>query len=451
MRASEGFTDGRTMTKPYNEQQIDTVVPIPSPASPRLSARQVLPAIAGIYISQTLLTAITTQSLPTLLRDAGASLEMAGLAALWWLPWGLKFLWASAVEGWRLPAHDPRRRSRTLLLAGQWLLAGILLGMGMASLNGLLPLQTHGVWILALLLASALVASTTDIACDGFTVEQLASQQRGWGNVAQVGGSYVGAMLGGGGFLLIVSHYGLPQALLATALAIVALGLPMLALREPPRTPAAQDDGHRPSLLHALRRPQVVHGLLLLLLGSIGVRLTLSMMGPLLLDHGVSMERLGWLFGTFSVFAGLTGAFLGGALVRRAPGWRAVWQAVGLEACVLVALAATAAAGNAPQWALIALVGLMFGAMACAWVALYSVLMGIASPQQAGVDFTLFQSADALLAAASGVAGGWLAGQWGYEACFGIAAALTMAAVIVIRRYAGRNVPEMREDSAHVQ
>ncbi|MDR1063137.1 MAG: MFS transporter [Azoarcus sp.] len=434
------------MKKALARPRIFLTMSISSSVSSRLSARQVLPAVAGIYISQTLLTAITTQSLPALLRGAGATLQMAGMVALWWLPWGLKFLWAPWVERWRLPAHDPRRRSRTLLLAGQWLLAGILLGMGGASLGGLLPLQTHGAWILALLLLSALVAATTDIACDGFTVEQLASQQRGWGNVAQVGGSYVGAMLGGGGFLLIVSHAGLSQALLATALAIVALSLPMLVLREPARSPA-QAGHHRPSLMHALRRPQVVHGLLLLLLGSIGVRLTLSMMGPLLLDHGVSMERLGWLFGTFSVFAGLTGAFLGGALVRRAPGWRAVWLAVGLETCVLAGLAGVAVAGNAAQPLLIGLVGLMFGAMGCAWVALYSVLMGIASSQQAGVDFTLFQSADALLAAASGVAGGWLAGQWGYGACFGLAAALTMVATVTIRQYAAQAA--IRGDSAH--
>ncbi|MDR3351859.1 MAG: hypothetical protein LBO00_02360, partial [Zoogloeaceae bacterium] len=56
--------------------------------SASLRPGQVLPAIAGLYICQTLLTAMTTQSLPTLLREAGASLQMAGLAALWWLPWG---------------------------------------------------------------------------------------------------------------------------------------------------------------------------------------------------------------------------------------------------------------------------------------------------------------------------------------------------------------------------
>jgi MFS transporter (putative signal transducer) len=65
---------------------------------PRLSARQVLPAIAGIYVSQTVITALTTQALPSLLRGTGASLQLIGLTALLWVPWGLRFLWAPIVE-----------------------------------------------------------------------------------------------------------------------------------------------------------------------------------------------------------------------------------------------------------------------------------------------------------------------------------------------------------------
>lgn len=153
----------------------------------RLSARQVLPAIAGIYISQTIITALTTQALPSLLRDAGASLQVAGLTALLWIPWGLRFLWAPAVERWRLPAGQLTRHSRTLVLTGQWLIAAVLLLLGLAALGGVLSLSGHAGWILGGLLLAALVAATTDVASDGFTVEQLASQQRGWGNVAPGG------------------------------------------------------------------------------------------------------------------------------------------------------------------------------------------------------------------------------------------------------------------------
>lgn len=399
----------------------------------RLSARQVLPAIAGIYISQTIITALTTQALPSLLRDAGASLQAAGLTALLWIPWGLRFIWAPAVERWRLPAHRLERRSRTLILTGQWLISAILFLLGLAALAGFFSLSAHAGWILCGLLLAALVAATTDVASDGFTVEQLAAQQRGWGNVAQVGGSYIGAMLGAGGFLLVAGKAGWPWALMAAGLATLLLSIPMLLLREPPRERELAQ-GHRPGLLHALRRPEIRTGLLLMLLASVGVRLTLGMFGPFLLDRGLSLEQLGWLFGSLHIFAGLSGACLGGLLVRLVPGWRAVWIAVALKACVLAALAL--AAPSASLTVLMVLVGLVFAVLGFVWVALYSALMGLASPLQAGVDFTLFQSADALLAVAGGMAGGWLAQHLGYPVFFGLAATSAVIAVIVIRSQA---------------
>lgn len=400
-------------------------------AIPRLRARQVLPAIAGIYISQTIITALTTQALPSLMRDAGASLQVAGLTALLWIPWGIRFMWAPTVERWRLPAGQLRRRSRTLIIGGQVLIAAILLALGLIALSGHLSLAGHAGWILVGLLVAALVAATTDVASDAFTVEQLASRQRGWGNVAQVGGSYVGAMLGAGGVLLVAGSVGWPQALMAAALAVVLLSLPMLLLREPPRSEALAVS-HRPSLMHALRRPEIRNGLLLLLLSSVGIRLTLGMFGPFMLDRSMTLEQLGWLFGSLHIGAGLSGAVLGGLLVRFAPGWRAVWIAVGLKALVLAAL--TLAAPTASLTVLMVLVGLMFAVLGFVWVALYSALMGLASPLQSGVDFTLFQSADALLAVAGGVAGGWLSQHLGYEVCFGLAAASAVVAVLVVRR-----------------
>lgn len=404
-----------------------------SSASRRLTAARVLLAIAGIYISQTIVTALTTQALPSLLRSEGASLTVAGLTALLWVPWGVRFLWAPWVERMRLPPGRLERRSRTLVLTGQWIMAAILVGMGLASWAGHFSLDSFAVWLLAGLLLAAVVSASTDVACDGFTVEQLAGQRRGWGNVAQVGGSYVGAMLGAGGFLLVAGKAGWPAALVAAGLAIVLLGLPMLLLREPPRDQALAVD-HRPGLLHALRRPQVRTGLLLMLLSSVGVRLTLGMFGPFMLDRGMSLEQVGWLFGSLHIGAGLTGAGLGGVLVRAAPGWRAVWIAVGLKAGVLLALALAAPAASLTV--LTILVGLTFAVLGCVWVALYSALMNLTSPLQAGVDFTVFQSADALLAMAGGVAGGWLAEHLGYHFCFGLAAALSVIATGVVWRHA---------------
>jgi len=62
--------------------------------------------------------------------------------------------------------------------------------------------------------------------------------------------------------------------------------------------------------------------------------------------------------------------------------------------------------------------------------------MGLASPLQSGVDFTLFQSADALLAVLGGIAGGWLSQHLGYHVCFGLAAASAVLASLFVWRKA---------------
>lgn len=436
-----------------------------------LPLARLLPAIGGIYVTQTLITALAMQSVPALLRNAGASLQFVGLSTLCMLPWALKFLWAPAVERWRLPTHTTRRQSRPLILAGQSLLAASLLALaalGAAQADPQRLLLGQGPWLVLALLTTICLAATIDIACDGFAIDQLQRQQRAWGNVVQVGGSYVGAMLGGGGFLLLAGWHGWPAALAAAGVTVLLLTLPLYRIHEPPRhvacppagqpaadaphTPVTPDAPFRPNLRHALARPAVRHGILLTLGLGIGMRIGAAMLGPLLLDRGASVTQLGWLFGGFSIAAGLAGTALGGLLVRRAGGWRAVWLAVALQASLLAALAGAAYA-DAPLAGLIVLAGLKFAAMGCGWVALYSALMGLASPRQAGVDFTLFQCADALVMIAGGIAGGWLAQRWGYATCFALAATLAGAAAWTVRRIdrcppAGRPLPHPRQGRA---
>lgn len=78
--------------------------------------------------------------------------------------------------------------------------------------------------------------------------------------------------------------------------------------------------------------------------------------------------------------------------------------------------------------------GLFFASAGCLWVALYAVLMQAASPLQPGVDFSLFQSADALVAVAGGVAGGWLAQRGGYGLCLAGASLLAAAGAWLLAR-----------------
>ncbi|MET0267668.1 MAG: MFS transporter, partial [Duganella sp.] len=158
--------------------------------------------------------------------------------------------------------------------------------------------------------------------------------------------------------------------------------------------------------------------------------LVLGSVGPLLVDRGVSLEQLAYLGGAGGAAAGLAGTALGGLLVRQAGAWRALQAAIGLQALLLAALAATAAAAP-PAW-LQALAVLLYLALAAGFVAVYSLLMDCTSPHQAGLDFTIFQCADALVAVLAGVAGGWLSQRLGYGASFALAAAWTFCAVLFL-------------------
>lgn len=446
---------------------------------------ELVSAIAGIYVTQSLVTGIAVLSMPALMRAAGASLQGTGLVALFMLPWGLKFLWAPWVERWRIPPAPAARRSRGLILAGQGLLAIWLLlaGLhGMGGMDGMVGLAAGGQLagsvpaLLSVLWVAAALAATIDVACDGFAVDQLSAGERGWGNMAQVGGSYVGIALGGSGFLLLAGFAGWPWALAAAAVLVGLMTLPLalwprlsglrpwvrpgvVAVSADPAHDAVvtvaadatwgqqQGDAPRPSLTVALANPAVRRGLLLTVVCAIGVRLAVGLLTPLLVDRGASLTLIGLLNGLLGIGCGLLGSVLGGVLVRRQGAAAAVRRVVIVQTLVMLALALTAWQ-HAPLAALAGLLGLQIAVMAAGFVAIYSLLMGWASPQQAGVDFTLFQCADALVASLAGVAGAVFAQHWGYPACFALAALCLLIAALALPSLLALPQPASRQAGA---
>lgn len=144
-----------------------------SSASHRLTSARVLLAVAGIYISQTIVTALATQALPSLLRSEGASLTVAGLTALLWVPWGIRFLWAPWIERRRLPLGRPERRSCALVLVGLMLaaLGFVWVALYSALMNLTSPLQA-GVDFTVFQSADALLAMAGGVA-GGWLAEHL--------------------------------------------------------------------------------------------------------------------------------------------------------------------------------------------------------------------------------------------------------------------------------------
>ncbi|STV90056.1 signal transducer [Klebsiella michiganensis] len=355
------------------------------------------------------------QSLPALVRAAGGSLALAGATTLFMLPWALKFILGAVgrgAGGYLLAARSAR--SRMLILRGQAALAAILAiaaAIGGTGREGGLP-ETLVVALFALFMVASTVASTIDIASDGFCVDQLTRAGYGWGNSVQVGGSYLGMMCGGGVFLMLSATVGWPAAMLMMAALILVLSVPLWRVAEPTRAASVP---HVPALGYALRRRQARLGLMLVLMLNSGMRFVLPLLAPLLLDHGLSMSALGALFSGGNIAAGIAGTLAGGLLMKYLSPGRALFAAYGVQGIALLAVVMTLLIAPGPLLLPIlqGLIVVQSVSLACALVCLYATLMALSSPLQAGVDFTLFQCTDAAIAILAGVVGGVVAQRFG--------------------------------------
>ncbi|MER9848588.1 MFS transporter [Mesorhizobium sp. M0106] len=383
-------------------------------------------AIGGLYVAQSVIGGITWAGLPAVMRDQGLPLDRIGLVSLIALPWALKFLWAPAVERYRLPPVG-KNRTGTIVAAG-----------GLVSIAGLWAVGALGpeAWwpVLACLTIVAFAASTVDIACDGFAVQSLARENHGWGNAAQVGGAYLGSAIGAGLFLLLVDAYGWRIAVWAMALLLLPLGLPFLLgaasrAREETRE-------HVPSLLDALKRPEIRRGLAASAIYVLAQKAALAMLGPFLIDAGLDLPMVGLVNGVGSMFVGLAAALAGGALVKWFGPRNVLVLALFLQGGSLFFFSVFDFLGGFSTTALMAIAVLSSsGFMALGFVALYAQFMRWSDPRQAGVDFTLFQCMDALMSMAGGIAAGYAAQYFGYGAFFagaGLVAMLAAPAIIIV-------------------
>jgi len=388
-----------------------------------------LAGIGSLYVAQSVIGGLTWTGLPAIMRDAGVPLDRIGLVSLIALPWVLKFLWAPAVERFRLPPFG-RNRSGVIVLAGGLVCILGLIAVGLLDPSAPLPI------FLGLTLV-ALAASTVDIACDGFAVQSLAEKHHGWGNAAQVGGAYLGSALGGGLFLYVAGISGWQAASFAMAGLLCLLGLPFLlgiAHRLPEETRP-----HIPSLAAALRRSNLRRGLLVAAVYVGAQKMALGMIGPFLVDAGLDLSMIGLVNGIGSLFVGF-GLALAGGLFVRIWGIRAVLLlALALQSVCLICFAAAATVGPFPASLLMILaIGSSSAVLALGFVALYAQFMRWSDPRQAGVDFTLFQCMDALVSMAGGVVAGQVAHFLGYGVFFACAAALAILAMPLMAVIADR-------------
>ncbi|MCC8457422.1 MFS transporter [Photorhabdus aegyptia] len=381
--------------------------------------------LAGVYTLQSTIGMLTLQSMPAFLRSHGVTPDKIGLLYLLMLPWAFKFLWAPIIERYRKSGSgdtNPRR----IMICGNLLITLLFCSMSLARPAEHMPLIIVGLFLITICL------TVVDTTTDGHAIDRLPPKHRPWCNVMQVGGGYLGSIIGSGLFLYLVSLYGWHIGAGVLAIVILLMSLPALFLRETQvekvptvlKAPVAA-----PSLKNALRRAPVRQALVLILLCMIGTRLSLGMLSPFLIDRGVDLTQLGIIAASGGALAGLSGVLLGGVIVRKFGAVQTLLAIMLLESIVLACIFWLAKQPEAPLSRLSAAYVFITLITAAKFVALYTQMMSLAAGAQSGVDFALMQSADMGIAIICSMLGGLIVTKASYATLFMLALIFTFTAL----------------------
>ncbi|KXO88328.1 MFS transporter [Tsukamurella pulmonis] len=393
---------------------------------------RVLLLLTGLYFAQGLPFGFFTQAVPVLLRNAGLSLTAISLTSLLYLPWGLKFLWAPAVD-----RIGTRRR---WILATQLGSAGIAFALAATDLAGSLR------WLFVAIAAINLLSATQDIATDGLAVRLLGPRERGLGNGIQTGAYRLGMIAGGGGLLWIYADGGWRVLLLTLGGAILLCTVPVALLAPddraddaPHRAPPLPAGGLRAAWWHRLRRPGVIALITLLAAYKFGNAMVSSLAGPFLHDAGLALKEIALVSGALNSTGALLGSALGGWWAFR-HGRRSALLLGGVAQTVTIALYVVAALGigGFPMVVAANLTEHVFGGAAT--VALFTLMMDASEREYAGADYTLLACAVVAAQGAAGFAGGVSGDLLGYAPTFAIGMVLSGIGCAVLIRALDRGI-----------
>ncbi len=276
------------------------------------------------------------------------------------------------------------------------------------------------------------------------TVQNVASdlnKTRNQLNTIQLAGNYLGAMIGGGGMLIVLNRLGWTWSLLGLALAIVLALIPIWRHREAPApsTPrqklgvAGVTRAIITDLFQSYRRPGMGGWLLILAVFIAGGNMASAMFRPLLVDLGMSLEDIGFLLGVVGNASSLLGALLAGFWIGRWGRRRALlW--IGLMKAVAIATYLLPASGVTAPWLLYLCTISVDGSIGMGYAATATVMMDYSRLGWAGTDYTAQNAIGYVSGFGAMAASGIIADAIGYRGVFGVSIAITLLSVILVAK-----------------
>ncbi|MFT3815573.1 MAG: MFS transporter [Acidovorax sp.] len=379
----------------------------------------VLLAVALAYISLGAILGFVQGGLAPVLRTQGMGLPAMRWVYALFLPFGIAFLWAPLIDSWRWPWLG-RRTGWIIPMQGLAVLA-------LAAASCIVPGPGRWSVLMALGIVATLAAATMDVALDALTVEMASEAQRPAAAAAKMGGISLGSVLGGGVLVALYPRLGW-QGTMGFIAALMALStLPVLALIGADRALTGGAPRQRARMGKLLRERRMRDRLIRLTLLACTLLALFNFNRLLLVDMGVSLERIGSVLGTVGPLVNAAACALGWLLVRKLPLRSAA--VLMCAACLLSAgLVWLGFAFTGPVVAMVGSVLTTAGASAL-YVVLGSLILEWAGGGQAATDYALLYGLGRFLGTAAlmvlpGVIQhiGWSAFQAGIVVAFAMAA-----------------------------
>lgn len=293
-------------------------------------------AILLLGFSSGLPLALVFSTLSVWLAEEGVSRTTIGLFAAAGTPYTLKFLWAPLVDHFRLPwLHRVLGRRRSWMMLSQVLLMGAFVVMG-GSDPASDPLATAMVAV-----AIAFLSATQDIVIDAYRVELLEEEDQGAGAAMVVFGYRVGMLVSGAGALFLAEYHGWDAAYMGMALLMLVGFVTVFITGEPAKSLAIEAEnalktagysmiGH---IKHAVIHPFVNFMertdwwliLLFIIAYKFGDAFAGVMTNPFFIELGFTKTDIASVNKIFGFVAVVSGAFIGGFIVKYLGLIRSLW------------------------------------------------------------------------------------------------------------------------------
>lgn len=388
-----------------------------------MNRRRIMLWVTVLYLAQGLPYGVTSKIWPVWFRLHGVSLKEIGLMSLLALPWSWKPLWAPLVD------RFGTRRA--------WIVPMLGLLATLSIVFPMLPAESVGPGLIAVMLTFTVASATQDIAIDAWAVDAATKDNLGWINGIRASAFRVAVIAAGGIALLVADWAGWTVAWWGVAALFAALGIAILALPESTAAGAGTDDARRTmrelvrSFLAWLLRKEMLPLALFALLYKVGDQAMSRMIEPFWVDKGMTLTEIGLVSNTLGIGLTIAGALAGGALITRIGLFRGLlWLGIGQGASNFGYWAV--AALDLPRQAIYGASAIESFTQGLGTAALLSFLTATCRRENAATEYALLSALFAFSREVAGAASGFAAERLGYASFFAFTALLAVPALCLL-------------------